>query len=148
MTISLGRTVAEIRELVHEYQLQPYGMKGPWLAERDVPYHRLRQWRETVFEGDLERGLVPREGVAVTVPRSERTAFERARARERAEHEAERAKWSARERELEDANAALGRSYEALGRVNEALGKAIGLLHDLREQEPDAPPTRTDSPDF
>ena len=62
MTISSGFTVAEIREFVHEYQLQPYGQKGSWLAARGVSSKRLRRWRDAVFEGDLDRGLIPREG--------------------------------------------------------------------------------------
>lgn len=130
LTISPGFTVAEIREFVHEYQVQPHGAKGAWLAARDVPYDRLRRWRDTVFEGDLDRGLIPREGSAMTVPPSERTALEKARARERAAQEAEVAKLSARVRELEDTNA--------------ALGKAIGLLHAMNEQEPAEPRTKTD----
>ncbi|MBB4138896.1 hypothetical protein BKA10_000690 [Microbacterium invictum] len=36
MTISPGFTAAEIRELVHEYQVQPHGQKGPWLDARGV----------------------------------------------------------------------------------------------------------------
>lgn len=133
MTISPGFTAVEIREFVHEYQLQPHGTKGAWLAARDVPYERLRRWRDTVFEGDLDRGLIPRQGSGMTVPPGKRTALERERARERAAQEAEVAKLTARVRELEDTNA--------------ALGKAIGLLHAMNEQEPTAPWTTTDPSD-
>lgn len=70
----------------------------------------------------MERGLIPREGSPVTVPPGTRTAWESARARERAAHEAEVARSTARVRELEQ--------------TNEALGKAIGLLHSMNEQEP------------
>lgn len=130
LTISPGFTAAEIREFVHEYQVQPFGQKMSWLAAQDVSYKRMRRWREAVFEGDLDRGLIPREGVPMTVPPSKRTALERERARERAAQEAEVARLSARVRELEGAN--------------EALGKAIGLLHSMNEQEPAAPRPRTD----
>lgn len=58
MTISVGFTTAEIREFVHEYQLLPHGTKGAWLAERGLSYDMVRRWRSTVFEGDLDRGLV------------------------------------------------------------------------------------------
>jgi len=133
VTISAGFTVAEVRELVHEYQLQPHGAKGSWLAARGVSYDRLRRWRDAVFEGDLDRGLVPREGSGMTVPPSRRTALERERARERAEHAAEVERLTARVRELEG--------------TNEALGKAIGLLHAMNEQEPGAPRTMTDPSD-
>lgn len=133
LTISPGYTTVEIREFVHEYQLQPHGTKGAWLAARDVPYERLRRWRAAVFEGDLDRGLIPREGSPMTVPPSKRTTLEKARARERAAQTAEVTKLTARVRELED--------------TNEALGKAIGLLHAMSEQEPTAPRTRTDPSD-
>ena len=59
LTISPGYTTVEIREFVHEYQLQPHGTKGAWLAAQDVPHERLRRWRAAVFEGDLDRGLIP-----------------------------------------------------------------------------------------
>lgn len=130
MTISAGVTAAEIREFVHEYQLQPQGQKGSWLVARGVSYDRLRRWRDTVYAGDLDRGLVPREGSGVTVSPGGRTALERQRAAERAAHEAEVARLTARVEELEG--------------VNQALGKAIGLLHAMNEHEPATPPTTTD----
>ena len=133
MTMSPGFTVVEIREFVHEYQLQPHGTKGAWLAARDVSYERLRRWRDAVFEGDLDRGLIPREGSDMTVPPSKRTALERERARERAAQAAEVERLTARVRELEG--------------TNEALGKAIGLLHAMNEQEPTAPRRRIDPSD-
>ncbi len=121
---SVGFTVEQIREFVHEYELQPYGRKGPWLAAQGVSYDRLKVWRTTVFEGDLERGLIPRQGVPMTLNQGARRSLERQRARERAAQEAEVARLAARVKELEA--------------VNDALGKAIGLLHHLSEQEPDA----------
>lgn len=133
MTISSGFTVAEIRELVHEYQLQPYGQKGLWLVAQGVSDNRMRRWRDAVFEGDLDRGLIPRESSSVTIPPGKRTALEKERARERAAQAAEVTRLTARVRELED--------------TNEALGKAIGLLHAMSENEPAEPPTKTDPSD-
>ena len=133
MSISAGFTTEEIREFVHEYQIQPHGQKGPWLAERGVSRSRLRKWRAAVFEGDLDRGLIPREGSPMTVPPGTRTALELARAREREAHQAEVERLSARIRELEG--------------TNDALGKAIGLLHAMSELEPDASPTSSDPSD-
>ncbi|WP_033104751.1 hypothetical protein [Microbacterium profundi] len=130
MTVSPGFTAMEIREIVHEYQVQPHGQKRPWLAARGVSYARLRRWRDAVFEGDLDRGLVPREGSGMTIPPSKRTALEKQRARERAAHENEVTRLTARVRELED--------------TNDALGKAIGLLHAMSEPEPAEIPTTTD----
>jgi len=129
MGYSLGWTADEMREFVHEYELQPYGCKTAWLSARGVSYNTLERWRSAVFEGDLDRGLIPREGGPVTVPPSKRRALEKQRARERADQEAEVARLNARVRELEE--------------TNTALGKAIGLLHQLSEQEPDASPTPT-----
>ena len=130
MSINAGFTAAEIREFVHEYHVLPHGQKGAWLAERGFSYRLLNAWRSAVYEGDLDRGLVPREGRAVTMPPGERTAFERTRAAERVAHEGEVAKLTARIRELED--------------TNDALGKAIGLLHALSEHEPASSPTTPD----
>lgn len=130
MTSRAGFTAAEIREFVHEYQVQPYGQKGSWLAERDVSAGTVQRWQTAVFEGDLDRGRVPREGSGMTIPPGKRTALEKARAAERAAHEAEVARLVARVQELEG--------------VNQALGKAIGLLHVMNEHEPAATPTTTD----
>ena len=133
MTVTVGFTAEEIRAFVHEYHLQPYGQKASWLAQQGVSYDRLRRWGSAVFEGDLGRGLIPREGKPMTVPSAKRTALERARAAERAAHEVEVAKLSDRIRELEG--------------TNDALGKAIGLLHAMSEHEPDEAPTMSDPSD-
>jgi hypothetical protein len=130
MTASVGFTAVEVREFVHEYQMQPYGQKRLWLAARGVSVHRFRRWQATVFEGDLDRDLIPREGRPMTVPPAKRTALEKARAAELAAHAAEVARLSERIRELEG--------------TNDTLGKAIGLLHAMNEQEPDDAPTTTD----
>lgn len=127
MSISPGFTSVEMVELVHEYHLQPHGQKGSWLVDHGLTYHRLRRWRESLYVGDLDRGLIPREGSDVTTPPVKRTAIARARAAEAARHEAELARLQARVDELE--------------RTNEALGKAIGLLHARNGQEPGATPT-------
>jgi len=133
MTAAVGFTAVEIREFVHEYHVQPFGQKASWLAGQGVSYDRLRRWRTTVFEGDLDRRLIPREGSPMTVPPAKRTALEKKRAAERAAHAAEVAKLSERIRELEG--------------TNETLGKAIGLLHAMNEQEPDDAPTTSDPSD-
>ena len=128
MSISAGFTAEEIRGLVYEYQVQPHGQKAGWLTANGVPYRRMRRWQSAVFEGDLDRGLIPREGSAVTIPPEKRKEL----ARERADQGAEVARLRARVRELEA--------------TNEALGKAIGLLHQLNEQEPGATPNSTVPP--
>lgn len=130
MTVGVGFSTDQIREFVHEYQVQPHGQKASWLASQGVSYDRLRRWQLAVFEGDLDRRLIPREGSPMTVPPAKRTALARTRAAERASHEAQIAKLSQRVRELEG--------------TNDALGKAIGLLHAMSEQEPDEAPTTTD----
>ncbi len=128
MTVSVGFTVVETREFVHEYLLQPWGQKALWLAARGVSYNQLRRWQAAVFEGDVDRRLVPRKGSGMSVPPGKRTALEKARAAERAAHAVEVAKLNERIAQLEG--------------TNDALGKAIGLLHALNEHEPsDAPPS-------
>lgn len=133
MSVLAGFTAEQVREFVREYEEQPYGAKGPWLERQGLTRHQVRRWREVVFEGDLDRSLFPRKGVRMT-SQGKRTALEKQRERERAQHEAEIARLAERVRELEASN--------------EALGKAIGLLHKLSAQEPDenpAPSARSDS---
>ncbi len=94
---------------------------------------QLRRWEATVFAGDLDRGLIPREGSGVTVPPAKRSALAMAQTAKQERDEAEVARLQARVRELEHAN--------------EALGKAIGLLHAMNAEEPDAALTMTDLDD-
>jgi hypothetical protein len=117
----------EIRELVHEYYVQPYGTRKEWLASQPVTEWTFRRWRKMVQEGDLDRNLIPREHGNMARTNGEWSAFERARAKEIAEHQSEVEQLKSRVRELEG--------------TNEALGKAIGLLHGLSVPEPDTAPT-------
>jgi hypothetical protein len=133
VSISAGFTSAEIREFVIEYHLLPHGQKGSWRAAQGVSVRQLRRWEATVFAGDLDRGLIPREGSGVTVPPAKRSALAMAQTAKQERAEAEVARLQARVRDLEQAN--------------EALGKAIGLLHAMNAEEPDAAPTMTDLDD-
>lgn len=127
MSITPGWSAEEIREFVYEYERQPHGTKRDWLVGRGVSSDRFRRWRETVFDGDLDRGLIPRDGGRMTPARQRRSA-----AKADAARDAELERLRSRVQELEDAN--------------DALGKAIGLLHTLNEQEPaDAPATNDPS---
>lgn len=126
MSISPGFTSEQIREFVHQYELQPFGQKAFWLAGQGIAYDRLRRWRSAVYGGDLDRGLIPREGESMMMPPRQRHAVEHARAREREAQQAELERMQQRIRELEE--------------TNDALGKAIGLLHARSAQEPDAIP--------
>lgn len=125
MSISPGYTDEEIRALVYEYERQPHGRKSAWLAERSIGRSRFVRWRLAVHEGDIERGLIPRESVRVSGQPSERA---RAATRDAAREQ--------RIAELED-------QVQRLQEANEALGKAIGLLHKLSEQEPGEPAPKT-----
>lgn len=127
-TSALGLTRAEMREFVHEYYVQPYGTRKEWLASQPVTEATFRRWRKMVQEGDLDRNLIPREHGNMARTNGEWSAFERARAKEIAEHQSEVEKLQNRVRELEG--------------TNEALGKAIGLLHGLSVPEPDTAPTK------
>lgn len=133
MSISAGFTAAEICELVFEYQGLAHGRKAGWLVEHRISGRQMRRWRASLFEGDLDRGLVPREGGRVTVPPGKRTAVARMRAAEQAAHDIEVDRLNARIRELEE--------------TNDALGKAIGLLHEMSEHEPADTPMTTDPSD-
>ena len=129
---SPGYTTEEIRGFVHEYHLQPHGTKAGWLAAQSFTKNQFRRWRKLVFEGDLDRNLIPREHGGMARTGGEWSAFERARAKEIADHEAEVEQLQARIRMLEG--------------TNDALGKAIGLLHAMSEQEPAEPPTQAPGP--
>jgi len=127
MTVARGFTTGEIREYVHQHELQPHGTRAAWLAAAPFTRHQLYRWRKMVFEGDLDRNLVPREHGGMTRSPSEWSAFERRRAKEIADHQAEVDKLNARIHELEG--------------TNDVLGKAIGLLHELSVPEPDVKTT-------
>jgi hypothetical protein len=133
LSIGVGFTAAEICELVFEYHGVAHGSKGQWLAERGLTNRQLWRWRDSVFGGDLDRGLIPRQGSAVMRSPAENTAIARRRAAEHAAHGAEVDRLAARIHELEQ--------------VNEALGKAIGLLHERNEHEPADTPMSNDRPD-
>lgn len=122
-----GYTTEEIRGFVHEYHLQPHGTKTMWLAGQSFTRHQFLRWRKMALEGDLDRNLIPREHGGMTRTGGEWSAFEKARAKEIAEHQTEVEQLHARIRMLEG--------------TNDALGKAIGLLHSMSEQEPDEPAT-------
>lgn len=122
MAISAGYTDDEIRDLVFEYVGLAHGQKELWMQERGFSRERMSRWRKAIFDGDLDRGLIPREGSSMTSPSQWRKISHHREQRE-AENEALRA----RVRELEA--------------TNEALGKAIGLLHQINEREPDTPKT-------
>jgi hypothetical protein len=133
LSFNAGFTTAQIREFVFEYHSLAYGQKTPWLAERGLTKDRMYYWRAAVFDGDLDRALIPREGSAVTVPPDRRSVLAEGRAAERAAHRSEVERLQARVRELEQ--------------VNDALGKAIGLLHERNEHEPADTPTSNDRSD-
>ncbi|MBX0300204.1 hypothetical protein K2F54_09475, partial [Cryobacterium sp. 1639] len=78
MSITPGFTVVEIREFVREYDGLAYGRKAPWLVERGLSRRRLARWQGAVYEGDLERGLIPREDGRMTIPPGKRSALEKA----------------------------------------------------------------------
>jgi hypothetical protein len=131
-TTTTGYTREEIREIMHQYYLQPYGTKQAWLVQQSIPAWKIQQWRKLVYEGDLDRNLIPRDHGSMSTTSSQRSAFERARAKELAEHQQEVDRLQEQIRNLEGAN--------------EALGKAIGLLHAMNASEPETPPTNEPKP--
>jgi hypothetical protein len=56
VSISAGFTAEEIRSVVHEYTVQPFGRKAEWLSAQGVSYDRLRRWRLAVV-GDRRQLL-------------------------------------------------------------------------------------------
>ena len=95
--------------MVHQYYLQPYGTKKTWIAKQPVTEWTFRRWRKMVQEGDLDRNLIPREHGNMARTNGEWSAFEKARAKEIAEHQSEVEQLKGRIRELEGTNTALGK---------------------------------------
>ena len=122
-----GFTNEEIREFMHEYYLQPFGTKTEWLASKSISDWVFRRWRTMMVQGDLDRGLIPREHDPMGPTNREMSAFEKARAKEITEHRSKVEQLEKRIAELEG--------------TNSALGKAIGLLHELSVPEPGTPQT-------
>ena len=125
MSIAVGFSNEEVRDLVFAYECLPYGTKRGWLEEQGVSRRQMRRWRGAVFDGVLDKGLVPREGSEMSTAEERRRVMSNAK-----EQDVEKDRLRARVRELEA--------------TNEALGKAIGLLHQLNEQEPDDTPLTSD----
>ena len=119
VSIAPGYTNQEILDLVYEYERLPHGTKRIWLTEQGISWDRFRRWRNTVFDGVLHQGLIPRDDGFMTSPKQRRRI---AKLYDQNKYEHENDRLQARVRELEATNA--------------ALGKAIGLLHQLNDQEP------------
>jgi hypothetical protein len=118
MTISPGLTAEQITALVLEYELQPWGTKAAWAKEQGISQARLRRMRQAVFFGDVRRGLVPRKGAVLAQSRDRREFIE----------------------SISDPYAEIERLRQEnlrLEKTADALGKAIGLLQQMREHEPD-----------
>lgn len=125
MSMTHGYTNDEIRAIVYGYEQQPWGTRQAWLEAQGINQNWLRKWRNIVFDGDLDRGLIPRQGSVMSSATQRRKI-----AKKHEYHDPENEQLRARVRELEA--------------TNEALGKAIGLLHQLNEQEPTT--TETNEP--
>lgn len=128
MTVTPGFTAEEISGFVREYESVPHGCKGAWLEGRPFTKHQMRRWRKAYFDGDLDRGLVPRQSStgAAALLRARAAEEELERMREqaikelaalRASHQVELAERDAQIKMLEAGNV--------------TLGKAIGLLQNL-----------------
>ncbi|WP_082124011.1 hypothetical protein [Arthrobacter sp. YC-RL1] len=86
---TVGVTREEIREYVHQYNLQPHSTLIEWLQQQPFSWATFYRWNKVVFEGDLDRNLVPRDHGSMNTSPSQRSAFEKARANEQTAHEAE-----------------------------------------------------------
>ena len=62
MTISPGYTNAQIRDYVYQYERLRQGTKALWLEEQPFSRYQLRRWKAAIFGGDLDRGLISRDG--------------------------------------------------------------------------------------
>ena len=132
--LSAEFTGEQIREMVFEYCRLPYGQHGPWMvAHPSTSRGMMTRWRTAVFDGDVDRGLVPRQTEPMNSQPKGRQGMVERRAIDKARHAEELALRDAQIRELKE--------------TNELLGKAIGLLHKLNVPEPTDTPTRPDRTD-
>ena len=102
----------EIREHVLAYLKTRHGQKGAYLERHGIARELMRRWRQTIADGDLDAGLIPRQSGRMTHKDiAEITRLKR-----------ELAERDARIQRLEDE---VVRSQ----RVSDALGKAIDVMH-------------------
>lgn len=122
----MGYTSEELEALVHEYVGLGYGKKTAWLERKGITKHHIGVFRAAVFDGDLDRGLYPRKG--------SRMSFEGHRKLAAARRANQPEDVIARQQEkIERLEAELATQRQ----VSASLGKAIGLLQQVNEQEPD-----------
>jgi hypothetical protein len=76
-----GFTRKEIREFMHEYYLRPYGTRKEWHASKSISDWTFRRWRTMMVQGDIDRGLTPRENGGMVPTNRELSIFEKARAK-------------------------------------------------------------------
>ncbi|MDR6891519.1 hypothetical protein [Falsarthrobacter nasiphocae] len=131
-------TAEEKRAAILAYHQVPYGRKGAWLREQPFSRHQLTSWRSAYFEGDLDRGLIPRDTASMPSNPARLPHLEKLLA--------------AREQEIQDLKdqhaaqiAQLREEAQAHRTVSEALGKAIGMMHTMSEHSSDPTP-RTNAP--
>jgi hypothetical protein len=134
MTVDVGFTGEQIRQLVFEYCGLRHGQRGPWMDARPhISKRMMARWRSAVFDSDVDRGMVPRQTGAMHVAPGDRQSSMQRREIDRARHDQELERRDARIRQLEE--------------TNELLGKAIGLLHAMNVPEPADTPTKNDPTD-
>ena len=128
MTVTPGFTAEELAGFVREYEAQPYGQKGSWLAAQPFTRDQMRRWRRAYFDGDLDKGLVPRQcsSGAGVLARAKAAEEELDRVREQTRQELADLRAS-HQVELADRDAQI----KMLEAGNVTLGKAIGLLQNL-----------------
>lgn len=133
MTVSPGFTAEEIAGFVREYEAVPFGGKGEWLVQHGFSRDQFRRWRAAYLEGDLERGLVPRQHATRRSVVARAKEAEERLVRVEAAHQREVSR-------LQEAHGVELARRDAQIAMLEAgtvtLGKAIGLLQKLESQEP------------
>ncbi|MGC0271076.1 hypothetical protein ACPROK_16090 [Glutamicibacter soli] len=68
---TVGVTREEIRENAHHYDHQSHGTHTVWLQRQPFSRATFYRWNRLVFEGDLDRHLIPRDhGQMNTAPRA------------------------------------------------------------------------------
>ena len=118
-----GLTWQEKHAHVLAYLACAHGSKGAYLDEHDVSESQIRGWRDQVYAGTLEFGLVPRGPVVNSMEQNQEIL------RLQRDNEALRRQLQEQAGTHQDALAAKEAELATASRAVDALGKAIALLH-------------------
>lgn len=119
-------TPEQKRDHVIAYLSRPHGTKGRYLAQHNLSASTIATWRRGLADGDLERGLIPRQTGRMTFKEVRENIALRAQLEEM---QAKLDASEARNNSSDTTIAKLKKNNEELHTAIDALGKAIAIMH-------------------